>query len=193
MFIRNFQVNQTASLSAFSIDPQIPGVCWAMTYDWIKRELSGVAHHQATYIGHNITKFNSLQRAYAESANPNNFIQQNYTRDGLNGVTTVGPFAFNLANLNYFTNYINGSHVGYLQLIGPAGFHGTAFSKRAGVSSYFDPLYGQYSCGVNDDFGLEIAGFLQGPATNYNVLGFRISRFPQIAPRDHQWLANNNP
>ena len=195
MLNRTFAVNQTLSLAAFSIDPQIQGVCWAMSYDWIKRALCHLPRTQGTYTGHSVTKFSSQQRAYAQSANPQGFKDRAYLNDGLAVDRTRGSDQFNFDSGYHmidFSNGIDSCPVGYLRLIGPGGSHGTAFSMGANGGSFFDPLYGQYAhqLGGANTLGRDIYDFLDGPPRRYAIVAWRVLQFIGH-PRDHQWLLDN--
>ena len=199
-----FLVNQAGDLAAHNIDPQIHGVCWAMSYDWIKRALCGLPHLQATYTGQNMSRFISQQRAYAQSANPQNFVNSVYQNDNLVVNSTRGSNQFNFVSIYHMTDFIEDGiddcampSVGYLQLIGPGGSHGTAFSLGVanGGGSFFDPLRGQYTQGGGmrgNPLGRDIYDFLCGPPALYNIIAWRAHVFTGL-PRDSAWLTANNP
>jgi len=191
MMNREFALDQRALLRVGVIDRQMHGgVCWAMSYDWIKRGLCALGRTRPTYT--NVARFVSQQRALRQGWAIVNYRTMAPPRDGLvvNSIKQ-GPIR-NAADWGRLARSIGtcGRGVYELGVWGVGWNHATAFSNEAGARRFFDPELGQYlqvGAGGPGDY---IVNTLLVPTYGVTVTNWEIWQYTG-APRDAVWLQNN--
>lgn len=192
-----FKYQQGVQLKEQSEDPQIKaGVCAAMSYDWIKRNLAGIAVTAKTYA--DVGFLASQQRAYSQAkdikaagwADDHAFTEfWTMCSKGDNLSHTDAGKGENKADFTALGTAIDGLAPGIYKFSIRSAKGGHAMALNTKTKKFFDPNLGQF--GSSGKLGKDVSDTLIQVYKKLFVPGkFLIWSFTGT-PRDAAWLKAN--
>lgn len=198
----DFEIHQGAMLRANVLDVSMHGgVCWTMSYDWIKRGLCGLVRTENTYT--NIARFVSAQRSLEQAWSFVNFRNMIATSDGLLVAAIKDARFEDDAGWDVLARSISTCGHGFYELYLEGGNaqhglwgHATAFSNEAEGRRFFNPSGGQWSqvgSGGPGDYIVRGLPNEHAPALRHHYADtahWTIWQYRGV-PRDGVWLQSN--